>query len=81
MRMTMLEKDSQVNFKYLNALMFYNLYPSTLSGGEIIVFPPKGMSPEWNSEDNVIAGNVCLYGGTSGKACMYCIFLMSDWHN
>lgn len=39
-----------------------------LSGGEIIVYPPKGMSPEWKSEENVIAGNVCLYGATAGKA-------------
>lgn len=39
-----------------------------LSGGEIIIYPPKGMSAEWNSEENVIAGNVCLYGATTGRA-------------
>lgn len=39
-----------------------------LSGGEIVIFPPKGVAPEFKSEENVIAGNVCLYGATSGKA-------------
>lgn len=37
-----------------------------LSGGEIVIFPPK--SSTFQSELNVIAGNVCLYGATSGKA-------------
>jgi glutamate synthase (NADPH/NADH) len=41
-----------------------------LSGGEVVIYPPKALdgSPEWASEGNVIAGNVCLYGATSGKA-------------
>lgn len=39
-----------------------------LSGGEIIIYPPKASSPEFKSEANVIVGNVCLYGATSGKA-------------
>ncbi|ODN06304.1 Glutamate synthase [NADH], amyloplastic [Orchesella cincta] len=39
-----------------------------LSGGEIIIFPPKGSCSEYKSEENVICGNVCLYGATSGKA-------------
>ncbi|XP_076371707.1 uncharacterized protein LOC143257208 isoform X2 [Tachypleus tridentatus] len=39
-----------------------------LSGGEIIVYPPKGMPRHFKSEDNIIVGNVCLYGATSGKA-------------
>jgi len=39
-----------------------------LSGGEIIIYPPKNVSPEYKSEDNVIVGNVCLYGATTGRA-------------
>lgn len=37
-----------------------------LSGGRIMVYPPKNSI--FNSEENVIVGNVCLYGATSGKA-------------
>ena len=37
-----------------------------LSGGKIIVYPPK--SSRFKAEENVIVGNVCLYGATSGKA-------------
>lgn len=37
-----------------------------LSGGEIVIYPPKN-SP-FSSEDNIIVGNVCLYGATSGRA-------------
>ena len=37
-----------------------------LSGGRITVFPPKCSS--FKSEKNVIVGNVCLYGATSGTA-------------
>ena len=37
-----------------------------LSGGKIIVYPPKG-SP-FKPEENIIIGNVALYGATSGKA-------------
>ncbi|KAJ8680883.1 hypothetical protein QAD02_016670 [Eretmocerus hayati] len=37
-----------------------------LSGGEIVIYPPK--ESEFNSEANVIVGNVCLYGATSGRA-------------
>ncbi|ESO94104.1 hypothetical protein LOTGIDRAFT_239527 [Lottia gigantea] len=39
-----------------------------LSGGEIIIFPPKDMPSDFKSENNIIVGNVCLYGATSGKA-------------
>ncbi|GFG41054.1 hypothetical protein Cfor_06824, partial [Coptotermes formosanus] len=39
-----------------------------LSGGEIVIYPPKASSPDFKSELNVIVGNVCLYGATSGKA-------------
>jgi len=37
-----------------------------LSGGTILVYPPKG-SP-FKAEENIIAGNVALYGATSGEA-------------
>ena len=37
-----------------------------LSGGTIIVYPPK--NSKFIAETNVIVGNVCLYGATSGKA-------------
>ncbi|XP_018895699.1 uncharacterized protein [Bemisia tabaci] len=37
-----------------------------LSGGEVIIYPPK--SSTFDSVKNVIVGNVCLYGATSGKA-------------
>jgi len=37
-----------------------------LSGGQIIVAPPRGAT--FAAEDNVIAGNVALYGATSGAA-------------
>lgn len=39
-----------------------------LSGGTVIIYPPKA-SP-FESHLNVIVGNVCLYGATSGKAFM-----------
>jgi glutamate synthase (NADPH/NADH) len=42
-----------------------------LSGGRIVVFPPEnsgGGGGEFRSEANVIVGNVCLYGATSGTA-------------
>ena len=37
-----------------------------LSGGKLIVYPPKGVS--FLAEENIIIGNVALYGATSGKA-------------
>ncbi|CAK9821685.1 Glutamate synthase [NADH] [Anthophora retusa] len=37
-----------------------------LCGGEIVIYPPKDST--FKSEANVIVGNVCLYGATSGKA-------------
>ncbi|MEO8493554.1 MAG: glutamate synthase large subunit [Planctomycetota bacterium] len=37
-----------------------------LSGGRVVIYPPKesGFAPE----DNILVGNVCLYGATSGRA-------------
>ncbi|KAH8914660.1 glutamate synthase [Atractiella rhizophila] len=37
-----------------------------LSGGRLIVYPPK--SSTFKPEENIIIGNVCLYGATSGEA-------------
>ncbi|MGN0151835.1 MAG: glutamate synthase large subunit [Wujia sp.] len=37
-----------------------------LSGGKIIVYPPSTI--KYKAEENIIVGNVALYGATSGKA-------------
>ncbi len=37
-----------------------------LSGGKLIVYPPKGST--FKACENIIIGNVALYGATSGKA-------------
>ncbi len=37
-----------------------------LSGGKLVVYPPQGSS--FKAEENIIIGNVALYGATSGKA-------------
>ncbi|MCA9237416.1 MAG: glutamate synthase subunit alpha, partial [Planctomycetales bacterium] len=37
-----------------------------LSGGKVIIYPPKSSS--FVAEENIIVGNVCLYGATSGEA-------------
>lgn len=37
-----------------------------LSGGKLIVYPPK--SAQFKQDENIIIGNVALYGATSGKA-------------
>jgi glutamate synthase (ferredoxin) len=36
-----------------------------LSGGKLIVYPPKGST--FASQDNIIIGNVALYGATAGE--------------
>ena len=41
-------------------------YGKGLSGGKLIVYPPR--SVKYKHEDNIIIGNVALYGATSGKA-------------
>jgi glutamate synthase (NADPH/NADH) large chain len=38
-----------------------------LSGGRIVVRPPLDMPEDFVAEDNVIAGNVILYGATGGE--------------
>ncbi|KAL6533297.1 glutamate synthase [NADH] [Orobanche minor] len=37
-----------------------------LSGGKIIVYPPRGSG--FDPKDNIVIGNVALYGATSGEA-------------
>lgn len=37
-----------------------------LSGGRIVIYPPKQAS--FTPEDNILVGNVCLYGATEGEA-------------
>ncbi len=37
-----------------------------LSGGKLVVYPPKGST--FKQDENIIIGNVALYGATSGKA-------------
>ncbi|KAK2733202.1 glutamate synthase [NADH] [Myotisia sp. PD_48] len=36
-----------------------------LSGGRLIIYPPRGAV--FKAEENIIVGNVCLYGATSGS--------------
>ncbi|MDD3339132.1 MAG: glutamate synthase large subunit [Lachnospiraceae bacterium] len=37
-----------------------------LSGGKLVVYPPQGI--KFKQDENIIIGNVALYGATSGKA-------------
>ncbi len=37
-----------------------------LSGGTLVVYPPRGST--FKAEENIIIGNVALYGATSGRA-------------
>ncbi len=37
-----------------------------LSGGRIVVYPPE--ASKFDADQNIIVGNVCLYGATSGEA-------------
>lgn len=39
-----------------------------LSGGRIVVRPSEGAPADYVAEDNIIAGNVVLFGATSGQA-------------
>ena len=38
-----------------------------LSGGRIVVRPPTDAHPAFKAEENIVAGNVILYGATSGE--------------
>ena len=37
-----------------------------LSGGRLIIYPPR--NSKFAAEENILVGNVCLYGATSGEA-------------
>lgn len=37
-----------------------------LSGGRVVIYPPKVST--FKAEENILVGNVCLYGATSGQA-------------
>ncbi|GIR63847.1 MAG: hypothetical protein CM15mP68_5130 [Pseudomonadota bacterium] len=37
-----------------------------MSGGRVIVYPPRNST--FTPEDNIVIGNVALYGATSGEA-------------
>ncbi|MFK7735694.1 MAG: glutamate synthase large subunit [Pirellulaceae bacterium] len=37
-----------------------------LSGGKVIVYPPRVST--FKAEENILVGNVCLYGATNGRA-------------
>ncbi len=37
-----------------------------ISGGKLVVYPPKGV--RYKPDENIIIGNVALYGATNGKA-------------
>ena len=37
-----------------------------LSGGKLVIYPPKEAT--FAAEDNILLGNVVLYGATSGEA-------------
>ena len=39
-----------------------------LSGGRLVVRPPESPHGDFTAEDNIIAGNVLLYGATGGEA-------------
>ncbi|HEX3377953.1 MAG TPA: glutamate synthase-related protein, partial [Candidatus Acidoferrales bacterium] len=39
-----------------------------LSGGRIVIYPPRNRNSHFVPEENILVGNVCLYGATSGEA-------------
>ena len=48
-----------------------------LSGGKIIIYPSHKHDETFIPEENIVVGNVCLYGATSGKVSdsfSICIF-------
>ncbi|XP_069156175.1 uncharacterized protein [Procambarus clarkii] len=39
-----------------------------LSGGEVVIYPQRNLPEDYKTEENIIVGNVCLYGASSGSA-------------
>ncbi len=39
-----------------------------LSGGRLIIYPPRTAPPRFIADANIIVGNVCFYGATNGEA-------------
>ena len=54
-------------FKDNSMMQSFILVLKGLSGGKIIIYPSKKHDESFKAEDNIIVGNVCLYGATSGK--------------
>ncbi|GIY48186.1 putative glutamate synthase [Caerostris extrusa] len=50
------------------AFLAPGIHVEGLSGGSVVVYPPTRLPQDFKSEENIIVGNVCLYGATSGKA-------------
>ncbi len=40
-----------------------------LSGGKIVIYPPRGSA--FRPEENILVGNVCLYGATGGEVYLH----------
>src|SRR5687768_18224615 len=53
-------------FPYTTLFRSNDFWGKGLSGGKLIVFPPRKST--FASHENVIIGNVALYGATSGEA-------------
>lgn len=45
---------------------FHDYFGKGLSGGKLVVYAPAGV--KYEKDENIIIGNVALYGATSGKA-------------
>lgn len=57
--------QSLVSHQAISTLITVSTFQG-LSGGTVAVFPPR--SAGFPAEDNIIVGNVCLFGATRGNA-------------
>lgn len=57
---------SGIEFELLGDTNDY--FAKGLCGGILSVKPPDGMNPNYKTNENIICGNVALYGATSGSA-------------
>lgn len=46
----------------------YTFNSQGLSGGEVVIYPQRNLPEDYKTEENIIVGNVCLYGASSGSA-------------